>query len=185
MNRIIKNVAILALIPLGFSSCKDSKVEDEDAKVEMQMRGEEANDANNDIAQKGAENEVRFNEEKTAEIFKYYKEVKDALVAAETETAAKQAQKLSEKSQGEVLAAANKIASASDINLQREAFSELTSAMEPILDGALTSGEIYKQYCPMAFEGKGDYWYSNSKEIRNPYYGASMLKCGEVKQEIK
>ena len=28
-------------------------------------------------------------------------------------------------------------------------------------------------------------WLSAEKEIRNPYYGASMLKCGSVKSEIK
>jgi hypothetical protein len=57
--------------------------------------------------------------------------------------------------------------------------------MEPVLRNALASGEIYKQYCPMAFEGKGDYWYSNSKDIFNPYYGNKMLKCGRVQETIK
>ena len=49
----------------------------------------------------------------------------------------------------------------------------------------ITSGEVYKQYCPMAFEGKGGYWLSNSKEVRNPYYGDKMLKCGSVQETIQ
>jgi hypothetical protein len=56
--------------------------------------------------------------------------------------------------------------------------------MESVLEGAISTGEIYKQFCPMAFEGKGDYWYSTSSEIRNPYFGDKMLKCGRVEKVI-
>jgi len=27
------------------------------------------------------------------------------------------------------------------------------------------------------------YWLSSDKEIKNPYYGSSMPKCGEVKKK--
>ena len=37
----------------------------------------------------------------------------------------------------------------------------------------------------MAFDNTGGYWLSNSKEVRNPYFGNSMLKCGEVKETIQ
>jgi len=83
-----------------------------------------------------------------------------------------------------VATAVRNISTSNDVNQQREAFSNLTKAMETELEGALASGEIYKQYCPMAFEGKGDSWFSNSKEIRNPYYGDKMLKCGRVEATI-
>jgi len=43
---------------------------------------------------------------------------------------------------------------------------------------------VYKQYCPMAFDGKGAFWLSSSEEIRNPYYGDKMLKCGRVEETI-
>jgi Cu(I)/Ag(I) efflux system membrane fusion protein len=35
----------------------------------------------------------------------------------------------------------------------------------------------------MAFD-TGAYWISDSKEIRNPYFGDAMLTCGEVKKEL-
>ncbi len=44
---------------------------------------------------------------------------------------------------------------------------------------------IYIEYCSMANNDQGAEWLSTKKEIRNPYFGASMLKCGEVKEEIK
>lgn len=44
--------------------------------------------------------------------------------------------------------------------------------------------ELYATYCPMAFDGKGAYWLAESKDIRNPYFGEKMMKCGEVKEEL-
>lgn len=44
--------------------------------------------------------------------------------------------------------------------------------------------DLYLQYCPMAGDS-GAYWLSESEEIKNPYFGKSMLGCGEVKMVIK
>jgi len=43
---------------------------------------------------------------------------------------------------------------------------------------------LYLEFCQMA-NNNGGYWLSTEKEIKNPYFGAKMLKCGEVKQQIK
>jgi len=43
---------------------------------------------------------------------------------------------------------------------------------------------IYILHCPMADSNNGADWLSLEKEIKNPYFGASMLKCGEVKSMI-
>jgi Cu(I)/Ag(I) efflux system membrane fusion protein len=34
----------------------------------------------------------------------------------------------------------------------------------------------------MANDDVGGYWFSESEEIRNPYFGDEMLLCGEVKE---
>lgn len=44
---------------------------------------------------------------------------------------------------------------------------------------------FYIQHCPMADGDNGADWISMEKEIKNPYFGAAMLKCGEVKDIIK
>ena len=44
---------------------------------------------------------------------------------------------------------------------------------------------IYYQFCPMAFDSKGAYWLSESKTIRNPYFGEKMIDCGETKETLK
>lgn len=49
----------------------------------------------------------------------------------------------------------------------------------------VTDKKLYAAYCPMAFGGKGAYWITNTREIRNPYFGNKMLNCGEIKEEIE
>jgi Cu(I)/Ag(I) efflux system membrane fusion protein len=44
---------------------------------------------------------------------------------------------------------------------------------------------VYYQFCPMAFDNKGAYWLSETVAIRNPYFGDSMLTCGETKETLK
>lgn len=43
----------------------------------------------------------------------------------------------------------------------------------------------YILFCPMAIGDKGANWLSKENKVVNPYFGASMLKCGEVKQTIQ
>ena len=40
--------------------------------------------------------------------------------------------------------------------------------------------KIYIYYCPMADAS----WLQKEEGTRNPYYGAKMLKCGSVKEEL-
>jgi Cu(I)/Ag(I) efflux system membrane fusion protein len=43
---------------------------------------------------------------------------------------------------------------------------------------------LYVQHCPMADNNEGAYWLSREKDIRNPYFGSKMLRCGSVKQML-
>ncbi|MCL4204221.1 MAG: efflux RND transporter periplasmic adaptor subunit [Pirellulaceae bacterium] len=40
-------------------------------------------------------------------------------------------------------------------------------------------GPIYELHCPMAFQGKGAVWYQDSDQVRNPYFGSTMLTCAD------
>lgn len=74
------------------------------------------------------------------------------------------------------------IATAKNIEAQRKPFYKLSEVMIAVAkESKISEKTIYVQYCPMA-EGS---WLSNEKQIVNPYYGSSMLKCGSVKSEIK
>ncbi|WP_366186632.1 DUF3347 domain-containing protein [Flavobacterium ovatum] len=71
----------------------------------------------------------------------------------------------------------------SQIDHQREHFKTLSQDITDMMAITGTKDALYEFFCPM-YDG-GSTWLSNSKEVRNPYYGSQMLKCGKVKREIK
>jgi Cu(I)/Ag(I) efflux system membrane fusion protein len=76
-----------------------------------------------------------------------------------------------------------KMESAADLGDSRVHFSMLSQhILEMTETFGLNRDAVYKDYCPMAFGDQGAFWLSEKKEILNPYFGASMLTCGEVKQ---
>jgi hypothetical protein len=64
----------------------------------------------------------------------------------------------------------------SDLNVARENFGELSKNLTAWLQKSGTQKKAYQLYCPMAKKG----WLQRDKKIRNPYYGKSMLTCGEL-----
>ena len=137
-----------------------------------------------------AQGDVEFSDENIAAAYGHYNHVRSALVNTNAEEAQNGGEMLVEALEGvennsQALQAAQTIANSEDVNVQRTAFLELSTAMEGLVSGAISSGELYKQYCPMAFDGQGGAWLSASKEIRNPYYGDKMLKCGSVRETIQ
>jgi Cu(I)/Ag(I) efflux system membrane fusion protein len=73
-----------------------------------------------------------------------------------------------------------------DMESARAGFKLLSSAMELALRslGSEAGQAVYRIECPMAFDWKGASWLSESKTVRNPYFGETMLKCGEVKDTL-
>ncbi|QDP84900.1 DUF3347 domain-containing protein [Chryseobacterium sp. SNU WT5] len=77
---------------------------------------------------------------------------------------------------------ASQIAENRSIDKQREFFNTLSLNMISLGQKfKLADDSVFVQYCPMADAS----WLSAEKEIRNPYYGSSMLKCGSVKNVLK
>jgi Protein of unknown function (DUF3347) len=65
---------------------------------------------------------------------------------------------------------------------QREHFAKLSNNMYALVfNFKANETEAYLEYCPM----KKASWLSNSKDIKNPYYGKKMLDCGSVKATLK
>lgn len=68
---------------------------------------------------------------------------------------------------------------------KRSYFSHISEIMYcTIKSFGLKRGNLFAIFCPMAFDGKGAYWISDSKVIQNPYLGAKMPTCGEIKEEL-
>jgi hypothetical protein len=71
---------------------------------------------------------------------------------------------------------------AGKIDHQREHFAMLSKDINDLIATFGTKQKLYQDYCPMYDEGKSGYWISETKEIKNPYYGANMLTCGSIKK---
>lgn len=74
-------------------------------------------------------------------------------------------------------------ANAGKIDHQREHLASLSKDMADLIELLGTTQKLYQDHCPMYNDGKGAVWISETKEIRNPYYGNKMMTCGSVKKE--
>lgn len=85
-----------------------------------------------------------------------------------------------------LIAPAKSITDAADIAAARTAFQPLTQEFSTLLKhmGTTRKTPLYLVHCPMAFGNKGADWVQADKTVTNPYFGASMLRCGSVKAEI-
>ncbi len=78
-----------------------------------------------------------------------------------------------------------KIKNSPDIEEQRNQFDFLSQAMINSIKAFGTSDKTYYiQYCPMAQDNQGANWIAKESQIRNPYFGDKMMKCGSVKLEL-
>ena len=77
------------------------------------------------------------------------------------------------------------IIEAASINHQRTAFSQYNKGLYQSIKVFKIGETAYYQYCPMANNNKGAFWLSDSEQIKNPYMGAKMPKCGSVKETLK
>ena len=138
----------------------------------------------------------------TRDLLDAYLQLKNGLVADDKGTAAKVASKLIDrfksfdksKVKPEQLNTFDEIVenateqvehiAKSDLAHQREHFEVLTADIYDLIRLLGTDKTLYEVFCPMANKGKGAIWLSETKEIRNPYFGAKMLKCGKVTKQI-
>lgn len=137
------------------------------------------------------QNMAMFKDAKLGAAYEHYAHLKDALVASKSDEAKKTATELqkaltSVSSGKNASEEAGKVAATSNLEEQRKAFSGLSNEMATLVkNGKLSMGNIYMDYCPMANNNEGAYWLSNEKQIKNPYFGDAMLKCGSVKETIQ
>lgn len=128
-----------------------------------------------------------------SQLLSSYYNIKNALVTGDATSAASNADeflktvnaidyKVISEGNSHVLAKdAGRISASKDLKKQREYFANFSSNMAAVAKALkVTDQPVYLQYCPM----KKASWLSSEKEIRNPYYGSSMLTCGEVTETL-
>lgn len=130
----------------------------------------------------------------TPQLLSHYYALKDALVAGNSNQAVSYAEAflktangidykiISEGNINILVKDAGKISETKDLKKQREYFAKFSTNMATLAKVVKLSDQpVYQAYCPM----KKTYWLTNEKAIKNPYYGSSMLTCGEITETIQ
>ncbi|TWU22395.1 Cation efflux system protein CusB precursor [Novipirellula galeiformis] len=80
-----------------------------------------------------------------------------------------------------------RLSKANDLETLRSSFALLSEQMLSLqrMFGLPASQSLYELHCPMAFDGRGASWIQSDDAVRNPYYGASMLKCADRIEKLE
>jgi hypothetical protein len=206
--KITMGMVAIGLTLLTVTSCKDTKKSDEHMEMDQNEMNHDGNE-NMEMDQNGMQNDEMMNRDqktsKATAVLNSYLELKNALVADNTEVAATAGKTLFEdlgKFDQSSIAGAQKqevidiiedarehaehiSENSGKMDHQREHFEMLSKDVEDLIAITGTDRVLYKTFCPMYNEGKGGIWLSETKEIKNPYLGGKMMKCGEIQEEIK
>lgn len=81
--------------------------------------------------------------------------------------------------------ALDSVIQAGDLKSQRTHFESFSNALTLAVQrlGVAGTGPVYRAMCPMV-EGRRGYWLQPNQTVNNPYFGASMLTCGEIVETI-
>lgn len=212
MNKLRSTLGVVAIafITLTAMSCNDKKNEHDNADghhSEMSS-GEDHSKMNHDDGMKhdktNASRTMMDSETQNSasqKVLADYMTLKDALVETDKNKAAQASNKLNktlnefdlsdynseeQKELKQIIAEAKEHAdyiSKNEMKKQREHFETLSKNIMDMVAITGTENTLYQQFCPM-YADNGGVWLSTEKNIRNPYFGSKMMKCGEVQKEI-
>ena len=192
--RVKTTVMAVAFVGLTAMSCKDGQKEDAGATMGSEVPQEE-------MATTNVAKDSKAQNPESKQVVADYMTLKDALVETDEKAAANAGKKLEstlksfnvdsyssdqQKELKEIIESSTEHAEhigKSDIEHQREHFEMLTKDMIDMVAITGTENTLYQQFCPM-YADDGGAWLSMEKNIRNPYFGSKMMKCGEVQKEI-
>lgn len=191
-------IVAIAFMTLTAVSCKDNKKEQNNADGDHSEMNHDNSDGHHD----GEKKEMAMSGDGNSQvILKDYFNLKDALVSDDNAKAKEFGATLA-TSLGNLDVSSNfsdtqkadlkdiiedavehaEHISESDIAHQREHFKILSKDVTDMVAITGTAIKLYEQFCPMYDDGSA--WLSMNEEVRNPYYGSKMLKCGKVQREI-
>lgn len=86
-----------------------------------------------------------------------------------------------------IMAILHPMASADSLGAARAHFGDFSLVLSEAIEkfGIAGGQPVYHFHCPMARGNEGADWMQKDSVPANPYYGASMLKCGELVRILK
>jgi hypothetical protein len=209
--KVTTSILAIAFIALTITSCKENKKDqdkDVDHVTEMKHDDKKMTHDNSDghhdednVDETTDTRDLKMSTQKSSSttlIIDAYIQIKNGLVADNKENAAKGATALltafskfdmtklsgeANKDYMEIYESAKEQAEhivKSPIDHQREHFETLSTDINDLVTLLGTEKTLYQDYCPM----KKVSWLSETKDVKNPYYGSKMLTCGSVKKQI-
>jgi len=174
MKKVV--LSLIAVGLLSFSCSQEKKTEANESSKQAQKE-----------VMKSGVSEV--NSEQLKSILSSYFNVKNALVKTDASEAKSALAKLLESVGSEMEKMKNlaqEMQQKDDVEEIRSNFDDLSQEVYVLVkeNSENKDQKVYKQFCPMAFNNNGAFWLSEQKEIRNPYFGDKMLKCGKVQEEL-
>ncbi len=201
-----KSIYVLAVIALTFTACKnEKKTEDhhEGESTEMHDISDGHHDNEGEHAEENRNNEASNDKNSaTSAMVDGYLEIKNGLVSDDKIVAAKggksllnafasfNMESLSKEQHSEYMEIVENATEQAEhivkspIDHQREHFEILSNDMNDLIALLGTEKTLYQDFCPMANNGKGAIWLSETEEIKNPFYGSKMMKCGKMQKQI-
>lgn len=184
----ILTLTTVVFFMFSISACGDAKKQDNEKSTRNNAPESEITKTTQESTAQGSE----ITKQEAQQTISAYLKVKDALVQTDAEAARKAAEEMVSalsESKNDLLKKirfdAEHIAATKDAAHQRDHFDTLSDNVYKLVnDTDANETTLYRQFCPMAKSNKGAYWLSAEKEVRNPYFGNKMLKCGSVKETI-
>ncbi|HEQ98929.1 MAG TPA: efflux RND transporter periplasmic adaptor subunit [candidate division Zixibacteria bacterium] len=90
------------------------------------------------------------------------------------------------KYSGQMIADAEAGIEAENIEESRDAFYGLSNVIIEMQEtfGHASDQDYFLTFCPMARDNQGAYWLQTVDTVYNSFYGAMMLRCGEIKEKL-
>ncbi|NOY49319.1 MAG: DUF3347 domain-containing protein [Chlorobi bacterium] len=205
MRKVILSMAIATMfLTVGCAQNSNNK-QKEKKEVSMDMDSHDHGDHHHAKSSEAEERNIEASTQKneaTSGIIDSYLQIKNALVKDNNDGAAAGGKALltafskfdmsgltedQHKEYMEILEDAKEQAEhiiKSPIDHQREHFEVLSTDINDLIALVGTDKTLYQDFCPMANDGNGAIWLSEVKDIKNPFFGSKMLKCGKVQKQI-
>ncbi len=192
MNRIFFAIIIVFISVFAFQFCGNNPDKVQEERQAPLSIAENSNDFNNSFARMlGSYYTLKdaFVASDTAKINETSKLFKASVDSLNTSEISGDSTGAIKATAGSFVAAIGNAAAAvsgeKDIDAKRKQLNVITDNLWSLTRTVKYDGEkVYYQFCPMAFKNQGAYWLSNSRQIRNPYFGDKMLTCGETADSL-
>ena len=197
MSILSKSTALrlpFILLLCSLISCHQTTDEQKDTETHehLKLSEEKSGAGTTESPQEDIPGETNISEALANKLLSSYLVMKEALVEADLDMVSAQASDMQAMLKNKELDEIGEgmadqlflIGKEDDLEEMREEFEELSVHMYHLAKLVQSDQQLYWQHCPMAFGGEGANWLSKDKQIRNPYFGDKMLKCGKTVERL-